>query len=44
MAASFECEPPESEHDRDQLRSLRYECFLENKFYLVYSSRLKLGF
>jgi len=23
MAASFECEPPETEHDRDQLRSLR---------------------
>ncbi|CAF1211330.1 unnamed protein product [Rotaria sordida] len=23
MAASFECEPPETEHDRDQLRSLK---------------------
>ncbi|CAF2101263.1 unnamed protein product [Rotaria magnacalcarata] len=23
MAASFECEPPETEHDREQLRSLR---------------------
>ncbi len=23
MAASFECEPPETENDREQLRSLR---------------------
>lgn len=23
MAASFECEPAETEHDREQLRSLR---------------------